>query len=114
MKSDIKKLWIKQIQAAKELSEYGELNSAGVLDPAGILCDIHRKRIKKAGWKDTMGTNTGTLSYMGATEEMPEAVWKWAGLDSSDPQLKNGKTLNETWDDGISVKALVRLMETSL
>lgn len=113
MNKTIKTRWIKALLSGKYKQASGRLkdtdkNGKPTFCVLGVLCDLHRRT--KAGRSWSRGAR-----YMGQGFRLPATVAKWAGLDSTDPQMTGAlRTLATMNDDGYSFKRLAKVIQTEL
>lgn len=78
MKKEVKKKWLKALTSGEYTQGKNALKTTkGNYCCLGVLCDIHRKTVKKAGCKWDKETN----AYLTETGSLPSEVMKWAGID---------------------------------
>ena len=112
MKSEIKKLWIDALRSEKYKQGTHRLRSSdNEYCCLGVLCDLHRRRMKKKGWVSNI--DMGLKSYLGQTAYLPETVRKWAGLDKNSPFVGH-QVLTGMNDSGISFKDISDTIERYL
>ncbi len=103
MNKDIKNLWITALRS-EEYPQHSkpQMKSDKGFDALGVLCELHRKRMKKESWKPVKQA-PGLFSYLGSTNCLPVNVVKWAGLRNED-----------AWDDNVLVNIKFRKEDTTI
>lgn len=100
MKAKIKKLWVKALRSGEYKQATHGLTDGTGFCCLGVLCDLHRKAMKKgpSAWQGE--------TYHGETGVPSEAVIKWAGLPEADPDVK---VAGMSGDQGPGVSSLAYL-----
>lgn len=112
MKPKIKAKWLEALRSGKYKQTKEVLKDSTGYCCLGVLCDIHRKTIKKKGWTKNSCNN---LEYYNEAGTLPENVLKWAGIEDENGKFKykNGKTvyLTNLNDNGKSFKQIANIIE---
>jgi hypothetical protein len=90
MNPTVKAKWIAALRSGeyKQARQRLRLPETNAMCCLGVLCDIHRKTVKKAGyiWRDDQ--------YLCKNDVLPQEVVKWAGLPDSNPDVDcNGRSV---------------------
>lgn len=113
MKPKIKAKWLEALRSGKYKQTKKVLKDSTGYCCLGVLCDIHRKTIKKKGWDKVLHSNN--LKYYNQIEILPENVLKWAGIEDENGKFKykNGETeyLTNLNDNGKSFKQIANIIE---
>jgi hypothetical protein len=114
MKAKIKKLWLKALRSGEYNQAKGVLRTADATGYCclGVLCDLHRKAMKKGkGWDQTVyrQSNGGVP---------PECVVAWAGLPAQNPDVTSANDDNDHLaslnDNGASFADIAAIIEEQL
>lgn len=116
MKQNIKKIWIEALRSGDYKQGTGALRITSENEKGetiinhcclGVLCNLHKKIMKKKGWDG--------YNYLGEDCFIPESVKKWAGLESGNGafEYKNGEStsLVSLNDEGKSFKQIANIIE---
>lgn len=113
MREEVKKKWVAALKNGEYEQGRAQLKNEGKFCCLGVLCDLHRKTIKKKGcrWEDN--------GYLNSMDTLPEEVQEWAGLDSKDPcvvvsELESAERLSRINDEGTSFKEIAKLINEQL
>jgi hypothetical protein len=117
MREAVKKKWVEALRSGKYKQGKGVLrDDDSNFCCLGVLCDLHAKTTKKAGWDEANNYLTG-IAYL------PIAVAKWAGIPEDnisgngrncDVVLPNGDSLSDLNDEGKSFKQIALRIEKGL
>ena len=94
MNPEIKKQWVDALRSGKYKQYKGALrgiNKNGDTSYCclGVLCELHRKKMKKKGWQ--CDTNNRLHVYAGRHSYLPNKVVKWADLEHASPYIPSKK-----------------------
>ncbi len=118
MKPKIKQKWLEALKS----EEYNQSSSRLKTDKGfcclGVLCDIHRKTIKKKDYK-WESPKDGIFSYLESEASLPKIVIEWAGLSNEWGNLKkevkyknvNHNSLYRLNDEGMTFKQIAKVIE---
>ncbi|MEK6860550.1 MAG: hypothetical protein AABY07_01135 [Nanoarchaeota archaeon] len=105
MNPEIKKKWIEALESGKYQQATGALKVDDGYCCLGVLCDLHRKQMKKKGW------NNGR--YLGDCYYLPDAVRNWAGLVKNNLKVC-GSQLIALNDNGKSFLEIANFIRSKL
>lgn len=113
MRKSVKEKWLKALRSGEYKQTQGVLRDENGYCCLGVLCDIHRKTVKKTNchW-------TNDDYYLGEVGVLPDAVIKWAKIESDDPangDFVNRKGVTQSLsvlnDEGKSFKQIAQIIE---
>ena len=131
MKSDIKQLWVDALrsgdyeQGKNKLSVWNQ-DGDEIFCCLGVLCDIAIKSgldipvtdycYEESDWLDGAPEElAGCYIYDDTTELLPDAVMKWAGIDTPEVRVPGtGTSLSHLNDNGASFEAIASVIERYL
>lgn len=114
MKHAIKKLWVEALESGKYKQGTGCLRKGNSFCCLGVLCDLCRKE-KGLKWKRS--SKWSNWYFFNEESFLPFEVQKWAGLDSSNPDVEfDGDTfrLSNLNDDGHDFKEIAKAIRENL
>lgn len=110
MKSEIKAKWVTALRSGEYTQGRGQLRTNdNKFCCLGVLCDIHSRET------ETPWTETDHIlydwSYRAEDLVLPEAVVKWAGLESGNPALVNGDCSQHNDGAGVCSKSFSEIAD---
>lgn len=109
MRPEVKKKWVAALRSGKYEQSTGALRKEDGYCCLGVLCDLHRKTIKKKDCK----WDLIDYSYFGHDSLLPTEVIAWARLDSEDPTVtRDGEAepLSELNDANVEFNEIATLI----
>ena len=113
MNPKVKKLWVEALRSGKYEQGYNGLRTNdNKFCCLGVLCDIHRKTMKKKGWR--LDGLPDTYFYGDSCGSLPSNVIEWSGVDNYNPTIKGNSLI--FWNDNIrySFDKIADLIEKEL
>ena len=114
MNPEVKELWLEALRSGEYEQGTRYLNSDGKFCCLGVLCEV-ALRVNPLLVKVEVRQD----SYFSITEYddrkgfLPASVKEWAGLDSNNPRVLDGR-LSELNDGGTSFQVIADLIENNL
>lgn len=110
--ADMKK-WVKALRSGEYKQTQSQLHDDTGFCCLGVLCDLHRKKTKKVGWKNK-GDSLGTKKYLDADGVLPRKVMKYYNI--KDPSGRMGYLIDDINladlnDSGKSFKYIANVIE---
>lgn len=113
MNQAVKQEWVADLRSGAIHKGLCALRKSDRMCALGVLCNVHAKHHPEIAAQQSKKSE-----YMGERANLPKAVAKWAGLDSSNPELEfNGRDmsiirLND--QENLTFKAIANLIEAQL
>lgn len=110
MRESVKKKWADALRSGEYQQCGGALRNGDSYCCLGVLCDVYRKTRHKGKWSGSRFE----VDTVGDKSELPIPVYKWAGLDSADPEIggEYATILND--EIGADFKTIAKLIQKGL
>lgn len=117
MNKKVKAKWVEALRSGKYKQGKDALRKGdNTFCCLGVLCDLHRKTIKKAGWKPIKDGKGEIISYryLDCGGVPDSKVLNWAGINNDPDNLSLGKLIVLNDNEKKSFKQIAKFIEEKL